>query len=222
MSRDGKRIWWAVAAASGLAVLAASLLAQSSNSVVVAGQSGSARVIQVSGRNYVAVEDLARLVNGSISFNGNQIVLTLPGTASDGSAPAPAPTGFSKDFITAGIEAMAQIREWHAALRNAIQRGVPLADDWLSAYRNQAQQAVRLAGVAASTPTDKNTVPFLNNEFNTMRALTDKYLQMTTSMTYIDPNSLDNDPLDQKLRACGHSLASMATANQFVDDGSCQ
>jgi hypothetical protein len=55
-----------------------------------------------------------------------------------------------------------------------------------------------------------------------MRALTDKYLQMTKSMTYIDPNSLDNDPLDQKLRACGHSLASMATANQFVDDGSCQ
>ncbi len=222
MRRDGKRIWLAVAAVSGLAVLAMSLLAQSSNSVVVAGQSGSARVIQVSGRNYVAVEDLARLVNGSISFSGNQIVLTLPGTATGGSAPAAAPTGFSKDFIAAGIEAMAQIREWHAALRNAIQRGVPLGDDWLSAYRNQAQQAVRLAGVAASTPADQNTVPFLNNEFSTMRALTDKYLQMTKSMTYIDPNSLDNDPLDQKLRACGHSLASMATANQFVDDGSCQ
>ena len=61
MRRDGKRIWLVVAAVSGLAVLAMSLLAQSSNSVVVAGQSGSARVIQVSGRNYVAVEDLARL-----------------------------------------------------------------------------------------------------------------------------------------------------------------
>jgi hypothetical protein len=55
-----------------------------------------------------------------------------------------------------------------------------------------------------------------------MRALTDKYLQMTKSMRCIDPNSLDSDPLDQKLRACGHSLASMATANHFVDDGSCQ
>ena len=224
MHSHSKKIWWAVTMASGLTSLAVSLLAQSSNSVVVAGQSGSAKVIQVSGRNYVAVEDLARLVNGSISFNGSQIVLTLPGASSDGSTPAPAaaPTGFSKDFVTAGIEAMAQIREWHAALRNAIQRGVPLADDWLSAYRNQAQQTVRLAGVAASTPADKSTVPFLNNEFNTMRALTDNYLQMTKSMTYIDPNSLDNDPLDQKLRACGHSLASMATANQLVDDGSCQ
>jgi hypothetical protein len=215
-----KKIWWAVTAVSGLIVLAVSLLAQSTNSLVIAGQPGSAKVIQVSGRNYVAVEDLARLVNGSISFNGNQIVLTLPGSASD--APAVAPAGFSKDFVTAGIEAMAVIREWHAALRNAIQRGYPLSDEWLSAYRNQAQQAVRLAAVAASTPADKSAVPFMNNEFNNMRALADKYLQMTKSMTYIDPNSLDNDPLDQKLRACGHSLASMATTNQFIDDGSCQ
>ena len=76
---------------------------------------------------------------------------------------------------------------------------ISLSEDWLSAYRNQAQQAVRLAAVAASTPADKNAEPFLTNEFNTMRALTDKYLQMTKSRTYIDPNSLDNDPLDQKI-----------------------
>jgi hypothetical protein len=65
-------------------------------------------------------------------------------------------------------------------------------------------------------------MPFLTSEFNNMRALTDKYLQMTKSMTYIDPNFLDTDPLDQKIRTCARSLASMATANQFIDDGSCQ
>jgi hypothetical protein len=54
LRNHSKKIWWAVTAASGLTVLAATLLAQSSNSVVIAGQSGSARVIQVSGRNYVA------------------------------------------------------------------------------------------------------------------------------------------------------------------------
>jgi hypothetical protein len=222
MRSHSKKICWAMTVASGLTVLAVSLLAQSTNSLVIAGQSGSAKVIQLSGRNYVAVEDLGRLVNGSISFNGNQIVLTLPGSSQDNSAPAATPTGFSKDFVTAGIEAMSQVREWRAALRNAIQRGYPLSEDWLSAYRNQAQQAVRLAAVAASTPADKSAMPFLTNEFSNMRALTDKYLQMTKSMTYIDPNSLDNDPLDQKIRACAHSLASMATANQFIDDGSCQ
>ncbi len=92
---------------------------------------------------------------------------------------------------------------------------ISLSEDWLSAYRNQAQQVVRLAAVAASTPADKNAEPFLNK----MRALTDKYLQMRKSRTYIVPNSLDNDPLDQKIATCAHSLASMGTANQFIDDG---
>jgi hypothetical protein len=96
---------------------------------------------------------------------------------------------------------------------------ISLSEDWLSAYCKQAQQVARLAAVGASTPADKNAEPFLTNEFNNMRALTDKYLQMTKSKTYIDPNSLDNFPLDQKIRTCAHSLASMATANQFIDDG---
>jgi len=41
-------------------------------------------------------------------------------------------------------------------------------------------------------------------------------------MTYIAPTSLDSDLLDKKIATCAHSLASMATANQFVDDSSCQ
>jgi hypothetical protein len=94
MRSHSKKIWRAVTAISGLTVLAVSLLAQSSNSLVIAGQPGSAKVVQVSGRNYVAVDDIARLVNGSISFNGNQIVLALPGSASDGSAPPTLPRVF--------------------------------------------------------------------------------------------------------------------------------
>ena len=55
-----------------------------------------------------------------------------------------------------------------------------------------------------------------------MQNLSNKYLGYTKSLTYVDPSSLDGDPLDQKLRARGRALASMATSNQFVDDGSCQ
>ena len=62
----------------------------------------------------------------------------------------------------------------------------------------------------------------LVNEFNNMGALTDKYLKITVSRDYIAPNSLTSDPLDQKLLTCWHSLESMASSNQFVDDGSCQ
>jgi hypothetical protein len=213
---------WPLAALLILTVMTVSLLAQQASSLMIAGQSGSAKVIQVDGRNYVEVEGLARLTNSSMSFNANQIVLTMSGSAADASAPATAAAGFSKDFVTAGIEAMAQIREWRAALGNAIQRGYPLSDAWLAAYRNQAQQAVRLTSLAVNTPADKSALPFLNNEFNNMQKLSDKYVQLTKSMVYIDPNSLANDDLDQKIRTCAHSMASMATTNRFVDDGSCQ
>ncbi len=216
------KTWWALAGLLILPALALSLAAQRSNSLIIAGQPGYAKVIQVDGRNYVEVEGLVRLTNSSISFNGNQIVLTLSGAAADAPTPAAPAMGFSKDFVIAGIEAMALIREWHAALRNAIERSYPLGEDWLAAYRAQGLTAVRLASVAVNTTADKNALPFLTNEFNNMAKLSDKYLQMAKSVTYITPNSLDTDPLDQKIRACAHSLASMATADQFVDDGSCQ
>ena len=212
-----------------LPAMAITLLAQQTNSLVVSGQQGQASVIQVQERDYVEVEGLARVVSGTISFSGNQIVLTIsgvrgnaaPGTAAPSAAPASAP-GFSNEFKTAGIEAMAEIREWHTALRTAIERGVPLNAEWLTPYRAQAREALRLASVAINTDSDRSVYPFVVNEFNNMSALTDKYLQMTKNMTYIDPDSLKSDPVDQKIVTCARSLASMATANQFVDDGSCQ
>jgi hypothetical protein len=222
MRIDSIKTSWALTSLLILPALALSLAAQQSNSLIITGQPGSAKVIQFDGRNYVEVESLARLTNSSISFSGNQIVLTLPGSTADAPAPAAAATGLSKDFVAASIEATAQMREWHAALKNAIDRSSPLAEDWLTANRVQAQQSLRLASLAAKTTADKNAIPFLNNEFNNMRQLSDKYLQMSGSRTYIAPGSLDTDPLDQKIRTCGRSLASMATANQFVDDGSCQ
>lgn len=216
------KTWWALAALPILPALALPFAAQQSSSLIIDGQPGSAKVIQVGGRNYVEVEGLARLTNSSISFNGKQIVLTMPGAAADAPTPASPATGFSKDFVSAVIEAMAQMREWHAAVKSAIQSSYPLTENWLAAYRAQTLQALRLASVAVNTISDKNALPFLTNQFNSMRNLSDKYLQMTKSLNYIAPDSLDTDPLDQKIRACARSLASMATANQFVDDGSCQ
>jgi hypothetical protein len=222
MRIDSTKTWWALTSVLTLPALALSLTAQQSISLIIAGQPGSAKVVQIDGRNYVDVESLARLTNGSISLNGSQIVLTLPSANTDIPTPAAPATGFSKEFVTAGIEAMAQMREWHAALKSAIDRSFPITDDWLTAYRAQTQQALRLASVSANTPADKNAFPFLSNQFDRMRQLSDKYLQISTSRTYIAPGSLDADPLDKKIRACVHSLASMATVNQFVDDGSCQ
>jgi hypothetical protein len=201
------------------------LLAQQTTSLTIDGQQGQAKVIQVQGRNYVEVDGLARISGGAIRFVGNQIVLTLP-TAGDApqaaQATPAAAAGFSKEFLNAGIEAMTEAREWHAALKNAIERGYPLSEEWLATFKRQAQTSLRQAGVAVSTENDQKAFPLLQNEFNNMSALSDKYLKMTKDMNYIAPNSLDNDPLEHKLLKCGRSLATMVSSNQFVDDSACQ
>ena len=202
------------------------LLAQETSSLLIEGPQGPTRVIQVQGKNYVEVDELARITGGSLRFVGNQIILTLPGSGDTSSqavqsAPPPA-AGLSKPFLTAGIETMKEILEWHAALKNAIERGYPLSDTWFGNYRRQIRSSLAQTQAAVSRDLDQKAFPLLTNEFNTMNALTDKYLKITVSRDYLAPDSLSSDPLEQKLLTCWQSLASMASSNQFVDDGSCQ
>jgi len=229
MLKKGNRTTrWTLAMIVLLPLLALTLAAQQVTSLIISGQQGQAKVLQVQGTNYVEVNGLVRITGGSLSFSGNQVVLTLPGSGGDSSAGGAQPTapasseGLSTQFLNAGIEAMAQVREWHAALKNAVEHSYPLGADWLGSFRAQAQQALRLAGVAASTDQDKKVFQLLTNGFNMMSKLSDKYLQMTANMNYIAPDAISNDPLDQRLVTCGHSLASMASTRQFVEDGSCQ
>jgi hypothetical protein len=204
------------------------LVAQETSALLIEGQQGQARVIQVQGKNYVEVEGLAQITGGSLRFAGNQITLTLPGggntvphTEQSASASQPV-AGLSKPFLTGGIETMREILEWHAALKNGIERGYPLFDTWFGNYRRQIQSSLAQTQATASTDLDQKAFPLLTNEFNTMGTLTDKYLKISASRDYLAPDSLNSDPLDQKLLACWQSLASMASSNQFVDDGSCQ
>ena len=97
------------------------LVAQETSALLVEGQHGQARVIQVQGKNYVEVEGLARITGGSMHFVGNQIVLTLPESGDTPSQVAPL-VGLSKPFLSAGIETMREIFEWHAALKTGIER----------------------------------------------------------------------------------------------------
>ena len=74
------KTWPIVSLLMLMGVVAVTLvMAQQTTSLLITGQSGSAKVVQVAGHNYVEVEGLARITNSSINFNGNQIVLTLPG-----------------------------------------------------------------------------------------------------------------------------------------------
>jgi len=226
MSRNAIRTFMMLAVILLLPLLV--LVAQETSALMIEGRQGEARVIQVQGKNFVEVEGLARITGGSLRFVGNQITLTVPDsadlrpqTAQSASSPSP-DVGFSKPFLSAGIETVRGILEWHAALKTGIERGYPLPDMWFGNYRRQIQASLKQTEAAKSTETDQKAFPLLTNEFNTMIALTDKYLKITASRNYFAPDSLNSDPLDQKLLTCWQSLASMASSNQLVGDGSCQ
>jgi hypothetical protein len=214
--------------ASLLLLLTVSLThaAQQNRTMVVTGHSGELAIVEMGGRNYVEIEALARLTNASLSFRGNQIVLTLPASNANletatARTSETMSTGFSKEFLKAGIEEMSTIREWRSTLTNAVQRGFPVTEDWTATFSTRAQSSLRLASVAASNDSDRSALQLLTNEFKNMKKLSDRFVAANKSRDYISPNALDNDPLDQKILNCAHSLATMAANNQFLDDGSC-
>ena len=201
--------------------------APQNRTLVLTGHPGELSVKEMDGRYYVDVEALTQLANGSLSFRGNQIVLTLSAPtktipATNSAASQSTSSGFSKEFLRAAIEEMSVIREWRSSLINAIRQGYPVTEEWVATLRGQAQQNLRLVSVAASTESDRNANHLLTNEFNNIQKLSDRFVEANKSRTYVSPNALDNDPLDQKILSCAHSLAAMAASNQFVDDGSCQ
>jgi len=91
----------------------------------------------------------------------------------------------------------------------------------LAPYKAQAATNLRLAEVAAVTPADHSAYQLLNNEFKKMGQLSDKCINRRADLTYISPDSLNNDDLNQRIIVCGRSLRSMAASGQFVYDGPC-
>ena len=229
MNEKTRSVWVVATVAMFVVVVGLVQAAQQGTVLVLNGYTGTVPVMQVNGKNYVNVEALARVTNGSMSFNGNQIVLTLPAAGSGGGAAASQPaappasqnTGFSKEFLTAAIEEMSTLREWHSALASAIANGFPVTGELVAPYQAQAATNLRLMQVAVSTQSDQGAAQLISNAYQKMKQLSDKYVAKRANLEFVGPNALKNDPLDQSLIACGMSLRSMAGSGQFVDDGTC-
>ncbi len=232
MAERPATFWVGLAMISVLPVVAQSQTVSQSLTLNVNGHQAQVPITQMNGHSYVEVQALARAANGTISYQGNAMQLSFPGSGVDAqnaeqpSAPAaaqPAPqnVGFSKGFMTAAIEAMAEVREWRSVLTNGVANGYPIANLGLGNYRAQAAQSLRLAGVAVSTDSDQQAMALITNEFENMRKLSDKYLASAQNMNYIEPDSVAKDPLDKQIIGCARSLSAMAASGQFYDDGSC-
>src|SRR5215467_10624508 len=122
-SMPRRRLFVLSVLSGGLSVFVLVGAAPQNRTLVLTGHPGELPVVEMGGRSYVEIEALARLANGSLSFSGNQIVVTLPSPGPSTAAKSPGagePTtaGFSKDFLKAAIEEMTVIREWRSTLVN--------------------------------------------------------------------------------------------------------
>ena len=201
-----------------------------SRTVVINGQAGQAEIVKIDGRSYVDLDALARITSGSLRFKESSIVLDLPVSrvSSPAAVPPPSPvddSGLSREFMKAGIEAIAGMREWASTLAYATQNGYNVTESWVATYREQASHNVSLASVAVATEADRNALQLLNNEFEAVREWSNKLVEARKSMNAakyaLSANALRDEPLSQKIIACGRFLAPMFGSGSFQDDASC-
>jgi len=143
----------------------------------------------------------------------------------DTTPPPAVENGLSRDFMRAGIEEIATMREWASTLAYAIQNNYQVTEDWAATYREQAANNLRVASAAASTDSDHKALQLLTNEFEAVRAWSSKLVEakrsMDTAKYAMSPDALRNEPLSQKIITCGRFLASMLGSSTFQDDPSC-
>src|SRR5947209_10678726 len=106
---------------------------------VVDGRLGQATVAEIGGHPYVEIAALAEITHGSLSFKADRIILSLPpsGTNSPAAEPPAEPSdsavhssGLSREFMRAGIEEIATMREWASTLAYAMENGYPMTEEW--------------------------------------------------------------------------------------------
>ena len=174
-------------------------------------------------------EALAQITNGSLSFEKNGMILTLPGPDGSSSSGEAHTSGFSRPFMKAAIEAMASIREWGGTLQAIVLNGYPVgnttAGNTIMAFEGRAADSVALASAAASTDSDYRGLELLKNEFNNVQAWADGYIKSRNSLSAADlsmsESQLNNDSEAQKIIHCGQFLAQMFASGTFQDDAAC-
>ena len=79
--------------------------------------------------------------------------------------------------------------------------------------------------MAATTDADRHALQLLTNEFDAVRQWSDKLVEarksMNTGQYAMSASALRDDPLSQKIVACGRFLAPMLASGNIQDDPSC-
>jgi hypothetical protein len=203
-------------------LIATVLLAQRApnKTLVVNGKTTDATIMQIDGRSYVDIETLAQITNGTVTVEPNRIVLTIPA----GAAPLPAPEGLSKDFASAAIAGLAEMREWRGAIGTILTFGAPVVGTWPEDYRNRADADLMQAAVAASTASDQNALELLRNEFANLGQWASDVVATREALNAtktVNPDIMQNDQALAKISDCSRFLGAMLVSGVFADNPSC-
>ena len=213
-----------------IVVMATAQTQRQSETFSIQGYMGQANVVRSQGRVLVDVQDLARITKGALRIEQDRIILTLaPSDASEPGRDTTGKSGFSPAFMRAAIEAMASIREWGGMLQVIVENGYPvgkaMAGNTIRAYQGRAADSVALASAAASKDDDHRGLELLRNEFNSVRAWAERFVEARNSLNAADlstsENPLKDDADAQKIIRCGQFLAQMFTGGTFQDDAVC-
>ena|SRR5712691_1485101 len=229
MNDRSKSMWLTVVLLLAFAGTAPAQGKQQNKALQINGYAGEAKILRIDDHEYVDIRDLAQITNGSLSFQENFVVLTLSAPRSVTSAATPSANhspepGFSRQFMRAGIEATASMREWRTTLAVLIRNGYPVGNGMVD-YRGRSLDRVMLATAAASTPSDQSGLQLLTNEFNNVQTWSDSLVRARNSMDAanyaITDDTLTNDSLFQKIVRCGQFLGPMLASGNFEDDPAC-
>jgi hypothetical protein len=212
------------------------LLAQNApdRPLIVNGKSAG-MAVQMGTHSYVDVETVAQATNGSVTFEPDRIVLTIPApgssaapspAASAGLAPLPPapPPGLSRNFASQAIALLAEMREWRGAVGTILTYGAPVVGTWPQDYHDRVAADLERVGLVASTAADQDAMQLTRNEFSNLERWADdvvKTRQSLNATNTVRPEAMQSDPLLAKISDCGRFLNSMLVSGQFADDQSC-
>jgi hypothetical protein len=225
-----KSMWWKIGCALLIFLgIGAGQSGHKNQSLSINGHSGEVIVYQIDHKSYVDLESLVRIGNGSMSFKGDQIILSFPMSDHVTGAHHDSGTNQSRltpDFQRAGLQTLSVLKDWTNTLSYGIERGVPGDGSRLVAFHDRAADALRLTTVAASSNSDQDALHLLTDQFNTVSQWSDKLVaerrSMNTGKYSISPDGLKNDETYKKISACAAFLNTMLPKGTFHDDYSCR
>jgi hypothetical protein len=197
--------------------------------------------LQSDGRTFVDVSALAQALNGSVAFEPDRVILTVPGAAGgapsaglasapsgalsgDEAAAEPEPETISKEFANAGLNAVGLMRDWKIAVETMIAYQLPAGGSYYQDLQYRAEEGLRRASLVASTTPDQQALTVLQRGYaklsNWAGSAVATRMALNATRTS-NPDYLKNDQELQRITECGRGLSSMLVSLQYADVPSC-